>query len=152
MIRMRLSGKQKLIRCESEKMEALNKLLTCLQIFQDGFRNLNLTRIFTSVIFPILDKLLIILCVPYVLAKGIVPFFFGRLPLSPSLTLTPTLGGSLLLVSTVYRYGFLCLALAITVTKLQRPLLYSLRALHNAIRDDKYLVGRRLHNYTTGMS
>jgi E3 ubiquitin-protein ligase MARCH6 len=105
------------------------------QIYQDGFRNLHLVRMFTTVIFPILDRVLILLCVPYIFAKGFIPLA----------------GGSLHLSSVAYRYGYPIFAIMITLVKLQRPLLLSLRSLHNAIRDDKYLVGRRLHNYTTAM-
>jgi len=105
-------------------------------IFLDGIRNLHMGRVFTSVIFPLLDKLLIMLCVPYVFAKGIIPL----------------LGGSLILSSVAYRYGYLVFAVCITLAKLRRPLIYSFRTLHNAIRDDKYLVGKQLHNYTTAMS
>jgi len=106
------------------------------QIFQDGIRNLNVTRVFISLIFPLLDKILMILCVPYVFAKIVVPLA----------------GGSLILSSIAYRFGHLSFALAWCLFKLQRPLIRSLRSLHNAIRDDKYKVGTRLHNYTTAMS
>lgn len=75
----------------------------------------------------------------------------GNTPLFIYFVLTISAKGSLLLSSITFRYGYLVFAASIALAKLRRPLIHSFRTLHNAIRDDKYLVGKQLHNYTTAM-
>jgi hypothetical protein len=101
------------------------------QVRLDGFSRLRGWRVFTSIIVPILVNLLTALCLPYVLACGIFPLF----------------GYSLIINSTVYRFawlGSLLLGLCWYGTKRLHKWLLDL---HNSIRDDRYLVGRRLHNF-----
>ncbi|CAK9266883.1 unnamed protein product [Sphagnum jensenii] len=101
------------------------------QVRSDGFSRLRGWWVFTSIIAPILIHLLTVLCLPYVLACGIFPLF----------------GYSLVVNSSVYRFawlGSLLLGLCWYGTK---RLYKWLLDLHNSIRDDRYLVGRQLHNF-----
>jgi hypothetical protein len=101
------------------------------QVRSDGFSHLRGWWVFTSIIAPVLVNLLTALCLPYVLACGIFPLF----------------GYSLIVNSSVYRFawlGSLFLGLCWYGTKRVHKWLLDL---HNSIRDDRYLVGRRLHNF-----
>lgn len=101
------------------------------QVRSDGFSRLRGWWVFSSIIAPILVRLLTALCVPYVFARG----------------LFPLLGYSLIVNSAVYRFSWLgCLLLGLFWYGAQR-LRQELLDLHNSIRDDRYLVGRRLHNF-----
>ncbi|CAK9869462.1 unnamed protein product [Sphagnum jensenii] len=101
------------------------------QVRSDGFSRLRGWWVFTSIIAPILIHLLTVLCLPYVLACGIFPLF----------------GYSLVVNSSVYRFAWLgSLLLGLCWYGIKR--LYKwLLDLHNSIRDDRYLVGRQLHNF-----
>lgn len=101
------------------------------QVRNDGFSQLKGWWVFTNIIAPVLIHLLTALCVPYVVARG----------------LFPLLGYSLMINSAVYRYAWLgCLFFGIFWYGGHR-LHQWLLDLHDSIRDDRYLVGRRLHNY-----
>ena len=100
----------------------------------DGFTRLQGLWIMHDIVLPILVKLLTALCVPYVFARG----FF------------PVLGFPLIVNSAVYRFAWSgCLLLGLTWYGVKR-LHYWLSKLHNSIRDDRYLIGKRLHNYGGG--
>jgi E3 ubiquitin-protein ligase MARCH6 len=80
---------------------------------------------------PIVTKLLTALCVPYVLARGIFP----------------VLGYPLIVNSAVYRFAWLgCLIFSALFFCGKRFHVWFTN-LHNSIRDDRYLIGRRLHNF-----
>ncbi|KAJ7294226.1 hypothetical protein O6H91_Y272000 [Diphasiastrum complanatum] len=101
------------------------------QVRSDGFSRLRGLWVFQEIVAPILIKLLTALCVPYVVARG----------------LFPPLGFSLTANSAVYRFAWLvCLALIIVWYGIKR-MHRCVSDLHNLIRDDRYLIGRRLHNY-----
>ncbi|KAH7425122.1 hypothetical protein KP509_11G040700 [Ceratopteris richardii] len=97
----------------------------------DGFTRLRGLWVMQEIVIPILMKLLTALCVPYVFARG----------------LFPVLGCSLLVNSAVYRFawfGFLLLRMLwYGVVQLQQWA----AELHNSIRDDRYLIGKQLHNF-----
>ncbi|KAH7307266.1 hypothetical protein KP509_22G052000 [Ceratopteris richardii] len=97
----------------------------------DGFRHLQGLWVMREIVAPILMQLLTALCVPYVVARG----------------LFPVLGYSLFVNSAVYRFAWSgCLLLALLwygIRYLQRWA----SELHNSIRDDRYLIGKRLHNF-----
>eukprot|EP00249_Psilotum_nudum_P023521 c28905_g1_i3 orf=461-3532(+) len=101
------------------------------QVKVDGFSRLRGLWVFQEIVSPILVKLLTALCVPYVFARGIFP----------------TLGYSLIVNSAVYRFAWSgCLMLGVFCYGVK--LLYHwFLDLHNSIRDDRYLIGKRLHNY-----
>ncbi|XP_011625609.1 probable E3 ubiquitin ligase SUD1 isoform X2 [Amborella trichopoda] len=97
----------------------------------DGFYRLQGAWVLKEVVGPILIKLLTVLCVPYVLARG----------------LFPALGYSLVVNSAVYRFAWVgCLCLALLCFCIRRFHVWFTN-LHNSIRDDRYLIGRRLHNF-----
>jgi E3 ubiquitin-protein ligase MARCH6 len=101
------------------------------QVRTDGFANLRGFWVLKEIIAPILIRLLVALCVPHIFARWIFP----------------SLGYSLIVNSAVNRFAWLgCLGIAVIwygVKRLRQWLL----DLHNSIRDDRYLVGRRLHNF-----
>ncbi|GMH18142.1 hypothetical protein Nepgr_019983 [Nepenthes gracilis] len=101
------------------------------RVREDGFSRLEGLWVLQEIVLPILMKLLTALCVPYVLAKG----------------LFPALGYPLVVNSAVFRFawlGCLCLSLLCFCTKRFHAWLTDL---HNSIRDDHYLIGRKLHNF-----
>uniref|UniRef100_A0A7I4FVD2 RING-type E3 ubiquitin transferase n=1 Tax=Physcomitrium patens TaxID=3218 RepID=A0A7I4FVD2_PHYPA len=101
------------------------------QVRNDGFSHLRGWWVFTAIVAPVLIHLLTALCVPYVFARGVFPL----------------LGYSLTVNSAVYRYAWLSCLLFGTVWYGGHRLHQWLLDLHDTIRDDRYLVGRRLHNY-----
>jgi hypothetical protein len=97
----------------------------------DGFTRLRGVWIMREIVLPILVTLLTALCAPYVFARG----------------LFPVLGYSLIVNSTVYRFAWSgCLLLGLIWYGI-KSLQQWLSELHNAIRDDRYLIGKRLHNF-----
>ncbi|EPS69519.1 hypothetical protein M569_05245, partial [Genlisea aurea] len=101
------------------------------RVREDGFSRLQGLWVLREIVFPIIMKLLTALCVPYVVSRGIFPI----------------LGYPLLVNSAVYRFAWLgCLLFSLLYLCGQRFHIW-FRNLHNSIRDDRYLIGRRLHNY-----
>ncbi|KAL8129206.1 hypothetical protein V2J09_018361, partial [Rumex salicifolius] len=101
------------------------------RVREDGFSRLQGLWVLREIVLPIMMKLLTALCVPYVIAKGVFP----------------VLGYPLLVNSAVYRYawlGYLSLSLLCFCAKRFHAWFTNL---HNSIRDDRYLIGRQLHNY-----
>ncbi|KAL0699035.1 hypothetical protein Bca4012_055157 [Brassica carinata] len=120
----------------------------------DGFSRLQGLWVLKEIVSPIVMKLLTALCVPYVLARGVFPM----------------LGYPLTVNSTVYRFAWIgCLSasllcfcakkchdwfidlLGASIFSLVGDSIRRLHVwfgnLHNSIRDDRYLIGRRLHNF-----
>ncbi|XP_047950313.1 probable E3 ubiquitin ligase SUD1 isoform X2 [Salvia hispanica] len=101
------------------------------RVREDGFSRLQAFRVLQEIVFPIIMKLLTALCVPYVLSRGVFPI----------------LGYPLVVNSAVYRYAWLgCLIFSVMCFCAKRFHVWFTN-LHNSIRDDRYLIGRRLHNY-----
>ncbi|KAF2294745.1 hypothetical protein GH714_015943 [Hevea brasiliensis] len=101
------------------------------RVRENGFSRLQGLWVLREIVFPIIMKLLTALCVPYVLARG----------------LFPVLGYPLVVNSAVYRFAWLgCLCLSALCFCAKRFHVWFTN-LHNSIRDDRYLIGRRLHNY-----
>ncbi|CAN1854490.1 Probable E3 ubiquitin ligase SUD1 [Linum perenne] len=101
------------------------------RVREDGFSRLQGLWVLREIVFPIVMKLLTALCVPYVLARGVFPVF----------------GYPLVVNSAVYRFAWLgCLSLSIFCFCAKRFHVWFTN-LHNSIRDDRYLIGRRLHNF-----
>eukprot|EP00250_Pteridium_aquilinum_P006590 c16479_g1_i1 orf=142-3528(+) len=97
----------------------------------DGFTRLRGIWVMREIVTPILVKLLTALCVPYVFARGFFPAF----------------GYSLIVNSAVYRFAWSgCLVLGMLWYGI-RCLQQWVSELHNSIRDDRYLIGKRLHNF-----
>ncbi|WCJ17737.1 RING/U-box superfamily protein [Euphorbia peplus] len=101
------------------------------RVRDDGFSRLQGFWVLREIVFPIIMKLLTALCVPYVLARGVFP----------------VLGYPLVVNSAVYRFAWLgCLCFSVMCFCAKRFHVWFTN-LHNSIRDDRYLIGRRLHNY-----
>ncbi|PIN08737.1 Ubiquitin--protein ligase [Handroanthus impetiginosus] len=101
------------------------------RVRQEGFSRLQGLWVLREIVFPIIMKLLTALCVPYVLSRGVFPI----------------LGYPLVVNSAVYRFAWLgCLILSVLYFCAKRFHVWFTN-LHNSIRDDRYLIGRRLHNF-----
>ncbi|KAL6209805.1 hypothetical protein ACLB2K_020744 [Fragaria x ananassa] len=101
------------------------------RVREDGFSRLQGLWVLREIVFPIIMKLLTALCVPYVLARG----------------LFPVLGYPLVVNSAVYRFAWIgCLCFSVLCFCAKRFHVWFTN-LHNSIRDDRYLIGRRLHNF-----
>ncbi|XP_076956301.1 putative E3 ubiquitin ligase SUD1 [Bidens hawaiensis] len=101
------------------------------RVRQDGFSRLQAFWVLREIVVPIIIKLLTALCVPYVLARGVFPVF----------------GYPLVVNSAVYRFAWLgCLGFSLVCFCAKRFHVWFTN-LHNSIRDDRYLIGRRLHNF-----
>ncbi|RWR77573.1 putative E3 ubiquitin ligase SUD1 [Cinnamomum micranthum f. kanehirae] len=101
------------------------------RVREDGFSRLQGLWVLREIVVPIMMKLLTALCVPYVFARGIFP----------------VLGYPLIVNSAVYRFAWLgCLLFGLTGFCIKRFHIWFTN-LHNSIRDDRYLIGRRLHNF-----
>ncbi|XP_071726199.1 probable E3 ubiquitin ligase SUD1 [Rutidosis leptorrhynchoides] len=101
------------------------------RVRDDGFSRLQAFWVLREIVVPIIMKLLTALCVPYVLARGVFPVF----------------GYPLVVNSAVYRFAWLgCLGLSLLCFCAKRFHVWFTN-LHNSIRDDRYLIGRRLHNF-----
>ncbi|KAI3827981.1 hypothetical protein L1987_02070 [Smallanthus sonchifolius] len=96
-----------------------------------GFSRLQGFWVLREIVTPIVMKLLTALCIPYVLARGVFPVF----------------GYPLVVNSAVYRFAWLgCLGVSLLCFCAKRFHIWFTN-LHNSIRDDRYLIGRRLHNF-----
>ncbi|XP_057546361.1 probable E3 ubiquitin ligase SUD1 [Amaranthus tricolor] len=101
------------------------------RVRENGFSRLQSLWVLREIVLPIIMKLLTALCVPYVLARGVFPVF----------------GYPLIVNSAVYRFSWLgCLSLSVLFFCAKRFHVW-FTDLHNSIRDDRYLIGRRLHNF-----
>jgi len=101
------------------------------RVREDGFSGLRGFWVLREIVIPIISKLLTALCVPYVFARGVFP----------------VLGYPLIVNSAVYRFAWLgCLIFSVVCFCAKRFHVWFTN-LHNSIRDDRYLIGRRLHNF-----
>lgn len=101
------------------------------RVREDGFSRLQGLWVLREIVVPIIMKLLTALCVPYVLARGVFPVF----------------GYPLIVNSAVYRFAWIgCLCVSMLYFCAKRFHVWFTN-LHNSIRDDRYLIGRRLHNF-----
>lgn len=95
-----------------------------------GF-NQNFARTMREVVLPVLFSVVTALSVPYSVARG----------------LLPALGAARWVSNLVYRYAYLVIACLYCGFETLRYSVSILRDLHDSIRDDKYLVGKRLYNF-----
>uniref|UniRef100_A0A175YF66 RING-type E3 ubiquitin transferase n=1 Tax=Daucus carota subsp. sativus TaxID=79200 RepID=A0A175YF66_DAUCS len=101
------------------------------RVKENGFTRLQGFWVLQEIVIPILKNLLTALSVPYILARGVFPIF----------------GYPLIINSAVYRFAWLgCLVLGLVCFCAKRFHVW-VTNLHNSIRDDLYLIGRRLHNF-----
>ncbi|KAI3803707.1 hypothetical protein L1987_31867 [Smallanthus sonchifolius] len=100
------------------------------RVIDDGFSRLQGFWVLQDIVIPIVMKLLTALCFPYVLAR-----------------VFPVFGYPLVVNSAVYRYAWLGYFGFCLVCFCAKRLHAWFTDLHNYIRDDLYLIGRRLHDF-----
>lgn len=93
--------------------------------------NQNFSRTMREVVIPILLSLITALSIPYSVARGLLPLF----------------GVGRWVSNLVYRYAYLVITCLYCGFETLRYSVSILRDLHDSIRDDKYLVGKRLYNF-----
>ncbi|OEL19691.1 putative E3 ubiquitin ligase SUD1 [Dichanthelium oligosanthes] len=101
------------------------------QAREDGFSGLRAMWVLRHILMPIIVKLLSALCVPYVLAKGVAPRF----------------GYS----AAVLRFAWLGSLAMCVLWYLAKLVCRLVVRLHDCIRDERYLIGQRLQNYSDNM-
>ncbi|XP_037466247.1 probable E3 ubiquitin ligase SUD1 isoform X4 [Triticum dicoccoides] len=98
----------------------------------DGFAGLRAKWVFQDILMPVTMKLVIVLGVPYVLAKGLFPRF----------------GYSAAVNSAVYHFAWLGSLALCGLCYLAKVFWGALVKLHDSIRDERYIIGQRLQDYT----
>lgn len=103
---------------------------------QGGLRNVNFEAAMTRVVLPVLKQLVTALTLPYVVSRGVVPqaALYLRLPVQ--------------VVQYANVYAYAATAMAATAWQVNKQLCRLVAKLHAAIRDDKYLLGRELDNFS----
>jgi len=101
------------------------------QLYQDGIRNLNLGRVVKNLVIPSVKALGLSLSIPFLLSHGLAPSIIS----SPSVLIA--------LQRRIYPLLLLVTALAVFFTVQARQF----KKLVEHIKNDRYLVGRRLVNY-----
>lgn len=91
----------------------------------------NFSRTMREVVLPVLVSVITALSVPYSVARGLLPI----------------LGVARWISNLVYRYAYLVVTCLCCGFEAVRYSVSVLRDLHDSIRDDKYLVGKRLYNF-----
>uniref|UniRef100_A0A453SAM5 E3 ubiquitin-protein ligase MARCHF6-like C-terminal domain-containing protein n=1 Tax=Aegilops tauschii subsp. strangulata TaxID=200361 RepID=A0A453SAM5_AEGTS len=98
----------------------------------DGFAGLRAKWVLQDILMPITMKLVIVLGVPYVLVKGLFPRF----------------GYSAAVNSAVYHFAWLGSLAFCGLCYLAKVFWGALVKLHDSIRDERYIIGQRLQDYT----
>lgn len=101
------------------------------QLYQDGIRNLNLGRVIKNLVIPSVKALGLSLSIPFLMSHGLAPAIIS----SPSVLVA--------LQRRIYPLLLLVTALAVFFTVQARQF----KKLVEHIKNDRYLVGRRLVNY-----
>lgn len=101
------------------------------QVYANGIRNIDLQFIIRKLAAPVIAVLLLSLCVPYVIAAGVVP----------AVGVTPEM--EILMQRRIYPFLLMVVSL-IGILSFQ---IRQFKRLYEHIKNDKYLVGQRLVNY-----
>ncbi|KAK0151305.1 E3 ubiquitin-protein ligase MARCH6 [Merluccius polli] len=101
------------------------------QVYANGIRNIDLHFIIRKLAAPVISVLLLSLCVPYVIAAGLVP----------AVGVTPEM--EILMQRRIYPFLLMVVSL-IGILSFQ---IRQFKRLYEHIKNDKYLVGQRLVNY-----
>eukprot|EP00127_Corallochytrium_limacisporum_P000831 Clim_evm7s26 gene=Clim_evmTU7s26 len=111
---------------EGETRQVLERLA------QDGIWNVNLTLLWTQIVWPFGRMIMLALTFPYILSHGVAPMILGDDP-----------------VALAYgrRYGHLMFIGIWHLQLLYQLFIAWLQKLHQRIRDDHYRIGERLENY-----
>ncbi|XP_064201628.1 E3 ubiquitin-protein ligase MARCHF6-like [Anguilla rostrata] len=101
------------------------------QVYANGIRNIDLHFIIRKLAAPVMAVLLLSLCVPYVIAAGIVPL----------------MGVTMEMQNLVQRRIYPFLLMVVVLMGILSFQLRQFKRLYEHIKNDKYLVGQRLVNY-----
>ncbi|XP_062375968.1 E3 ubiquitin-protein ligase MARCH6 isoform X2 [Sardina pilchardus] len=101
------------------------------QVYANGIRNIDLHFIIRKLAAPVIAVLLVSLCVPYVIAVGIVPF----------------VGVTREMENLVQRRIYPFLLMVVMLMGILSFQIRQFKRLYEHIKNDKYLVGQRLVNY-----
>uniref|UniRef100_A0A8D1Y7D9 E3 ubiquitin-protein ligase MARCHF6 n=1 Tax=Sus scrofa TaxID=9823 RepID=A0A8D1Y7D9_PIG len=101
------------------------------QVYANGIRNIDLHYIVRKLAAPVISVLLLSLCVPYVIASGIVPL----------------LGVTSEMQNLVHRRIYPFLLMVVVLMGILSFQVRQFKRLYEHIKNDKYLVGQRLVNY-----
>ncbi|XP_034015386.1 E3 ubiquitin-protein ligase MARCH6 [Thalassophryne amazonica] len=101
------------------------------QVYANGIRNIDLQFIIRKLAAPVISVLLLSLCVPYVIAAGVVP----AVGVAPEM--------EILMQRRIYPFLLMVVSL-IGILSFQ---IRQFKRLYEHIKNDKYLVGQRLVNY-----
>ncbi|XP_028909534.1 E3 ubiquitin-protein ligase MARCHF6 isoform X2 [Ornithorhynchus anatinus] len=101
------------------------------QVYANGIRNIDLHYIIRKLAAPVISVLLLSLCVPYVIASGIVPL----------------LGVTAEMQNLVQRRIYPFLLMVVVLMGILSFQVRQFKRLYEHIKNDKYLVGQRLVNY-----
>ncbi|XP_036752553.1 E3 ubiquitin-protein ligase MARCHF6 isoform X1 [Manis pentadactyla] len=101
------------------------------QVYANGIRNIDLHYIIRKLAAPVISVLLLSLCVPYVVASGIVPL----------------LGVTAEMQNLVHRRIYPFLLMVVVLMGILSFQVRQFKRLYEHIKNDKYLVGQRLVNY-----
>ncbi|XP_051825809.1 E3 ubiquitin-protein ligase MARCHF6 [Antechinus flavipes] len=101
------------------------------QVYANGIRNIDLHYIIRKLAAPVISVLLLSLCVPYIIASGIVPL----------------LGVTAEMQNLVQRRIYPFLLMVVVLMGILSFQVRQFKRLYEHIKNDKYLVGQRLVNY-----
>uniref|UniRef100_A0A672QI72 RING-type E3 ubiquitin transferase n=1 Tax=Sinocyclocheilus grahami TaxID=75366 RepID=A0A672QI72_SINGR len=101
------------------------------QVYANGIRNIDLHFIIRKLAAPVIAVLLLSLCIPYVIAVGIVPL----------------LGVTMEMQNLVQRRIYPFLLMVVVLMGILFFQIRQFKRLYEHIKNDKYLVGQRLVNY-----
>ncbi|XP_063308004.1 E3 ubiquitin-protein ligase MARCHF6 isoform X1 [Pelobates fuscus] len=101
------------------------------QVYANGIRNIDLHFIIRKLAAPVISVLLLSLCIPYIIAAGIVPY----------IGVTPEMQN--LVQRRIYPF-LLMVVILMGILSFQ---IRQFKRLYEHIKNDKYLVGQRLVNY-----
>ncbi|XP_004678114.1 PREDICTED: E3 ubiquitin-protein ligase MARCH6 [Condylura cristata] len=101
------------------------------QVYANGIRNIDLHYIIRKLAAPVISVLLLSLCVPYVIASGVVPL----------------LGVTAEMQNLVHRRIYPFLLMVVVLMGILSFQVRQFKRLYEHIKNDKYLVGQRLVNY-----
>jgi E3 ubiquitin-protein ligase MARCH6 len=97
-----------------------------------GLRQLDTQRAMRHIVLPVLVNIATVLAAPYVATRGLLP-------------LLPGVPVRVLVLANLY--GHTACVGVLAAAWGARQLAVAAARLHNSIRDDRYLVGRELHNF-----
>ncbi|XP_041736142.1 E3 ubiquitin-protein ligase MARCHF6 isoform X2 [Coregonus clupeaformis] len=104
------------------------------QVYANGIRNIDLHFIICKLAAPVISVLLLSLCVPYVIAAGVVPAV-GVSGVTPEM--------QILIQRRIYPF----LLMVVSIIGILSFQIRQFKRLYEHIKNDKYLVGQRLVNY-----